>query len=1092
MDDWEVCSCRESLVSLQPCTLIGLLGSVGETMNNPFRVLHLSDFHWDEEKQEDQKVVVDRLLDDLAIVTKVQRPDIVVFSGDLVHRGQNARDFVEAKTRFLDRVRDATGTSDAECLICPGNHEVDRNSALSGNYVEAGLKSELQDTASLNRHVDRYFRAGISEDASNTRLSNYFEFVRKHYNQAPELVTNYVDCLIKQSSIGKIGVALFNSAWRSIGAGESERHQLLLAERVVDNAAEVLKSAAIKIAVVHHPLDWLSDWNAKSVRIPLFLTFDLVLFGHVHEAMPTLMENTVGECVFAQGGCLYEHRDYYNGYQLIDIHAEPDLRFDFHLRSWFNYPRRAFGPAENICAGGFKSFTPRFATGGPKRLSVGELLQMQEKTDDIANQHAKTLQVGHNLSFDEAFTCPPLSEKPEEALSSLKPAAYRANLLQLEDILKENGVIVFTGPRESGKSTIALKLSKEFLRAQGAPFKIPVHIDFSILKKYDSLDCLVRRHVSGLNMDLGADRILANHRCGFIVDNVSLADAERVVRLKKLIHDNKDKHDWYIFLDRADLVSRQAIVDEFKATRPPIYIQPFRRGEIRELVTKCSLPARGGVHNLDTIIKLIDDNDLPRTPYIVMLLVAVMSNMTLDSGINEAALLEKMVDLILNKQDPANIRSSTDFTGLNIVLEEIAEWLSVEDDYIKENDLLGRLAKYLTDRGIQAGAGDLLAHFVKVGLLDKIADDVCVRYRSFKSYFLARFAARNKEYVPRLLENSAILKHSKEFSLLCDLSRQDSDLLSFLEVVILELQPEEVEQARKSTFLETELKGSFAEIVDDRLEDISGGPQSSKQLDERFDFQDRAKRSLAASLKQMPTASKPEGMTEEEEKELMQNVLRLGAYMQAWSVWGRALTSLDFVQLNIRKPSFVRLLDHWARIAAVLSEAGDQVIEEIFEEAKKDKKEFSDKMKVHFEYSAHIHYPLETAQRVFSHIASSSVHQLLAETFDELDATAPEALAAACMLIRHRPADWERRVHRFIEARVQKGRNTLTKYFVLEALYQEYHYHLLDPEEVRALERLIAKLLSQSGLVTQQTRAILNKFEQNRPLVELITKDARR
>ena len=84
-----------------------------------------------------------------------------------------------------------------------------------------------------------------------------------------------------------------------------------------------------------------------------------------------------------------------------------------------------------------------------------------------------------------------------------------------------------------------------------------------------------------------------------------------------------------------------------------------------------------------------------------------------------------MIDLLLNKHDPRNIvRSSSDFAGLNIILEQIAQWLSAEDGYLSENELLSKVVNYLTERGIRENAADLIHHFEDVGILERIGEDV--------------------------------------------------------------------------------------------------------------------------------------------------------------------------------------------------------------------------------------------------------------------------------------------------------------------------------------------------------------------------------
>ncbi|WP_082656399.1 hypothetical protein [Bradyrhizobium valentinum] len=53
---------------------------------------------------------------------------------------------------------------------------------------------------------------------------------------------------------GDIGVACFNTAWRCTGeAGDVDKGNLILGERVVDHAIDLVRSARIKIGVFHHP-----------------------------------------------------------------------------------------------------------------------------------------------------------------------------------------------------------------------------------------------------------------------------------------------------------------------------------------------------------------------------------------------------------------------------------------------------------------------------------------------------------------------------------------------------------------------------------------------------------------------------------------------------------------------------------------------------------------------------------------------------------------------------------------------------------------------------------------------------------------------
>src|SRR5262249_16107990 len=153
----------------------------------------------------------------------------------------------------------------------------------------------------------------------------------------------------------------------------------------------------ILIAIMHHPLDWLAARGAKAATIPLYMHFDLVLFGHAHETMPRLVENTIGPCLLAQSGPLFASRDYLNGYQLIDLALDDGMRFEFSMRTWFDYARRSFGPAENLCPNGRKTFLLRNEAYGLGKLQIKELLALQNATDKAADVYVRGLQLDRTV-----------------------------------------------------------------------------------------------------------------------------------------------------------------------------------------------------------------------------------------------------------------------------------------------------------------------------------------------------------------------------------------------------------------------------------------------------------------------------------------------------------------------------------------------------------------------------------------------------------------------------------------------------------------------------------------------------------------------
>src|SRR5580658_10947399 len=93
-------------------------------------LLHLSDLHFgydsDETARDQRGEALDGLLNVLGRLEPEWTPHIVVISGDLAWRGR-ASGYTELADWLTRKLLPATGLSAADCVVCPGNHDLDRN-----------------------------------------------------------------------------------------------------------------------------------------------------------------------------------------------------------------------------------------------------------------------------------------------------------------------------------------------------------------------------------------------------------------------------------------------------------------------------------------------------------------------------------------------------------------------------------------------------------------------------------------------------------------------------------------------------------------------------------------------------------------------------------------------------------------------------------------------------------------------------------------------------------------------------------------------------------------------------------------------------
>lgn len=352
----------------------------------------------------------------------------------------------------------------------------------------------------------------------------------------------------------------------------------------------------------HASSAWLANWDQKSCQVPIFEHFDLLLFGHVHNGWPVFTKNPIGECILAQAGCIYESKDYYNGYQIIDVGTKT-REFIFKLRSFFNEPARRFGAAENIAKDGIKEFAPQGEGRRTGTLTVRDLSNLQLAIEQAGDAHVAVIQRDQNRRFD--------------AYLNLHHWVMKA--IRLQRVCRQR-IIVGT----------CLKLSKLFRAmiarmcsdTNGANFKIPVFVDFTSIKSYESLDRIVRRSMTRLNVDIPARTVLKSHSCLFIVDKVKLGDISRLQTLQRLIKALTNvQHSCVIMVYYDGLNIEEKIKNVSCSDRRIVFIESLSRSQVRSLISRINpVEVLSRTVIPEDILKLISDNRLPQTAYIVSLL----------------------------------------------------------------------------------------------------------------------------------------------------------------------------------------------------------------------------------------------------------------------------------------------------------------------------------------------------------------------------------------------------------------------------------------------------------------------------------------
>ncbi|MCC5657315.1 leucine-rich repeat domain-containing protein [Nostoc sp. XA010] len=117
----------------------------------------------------------------------------------------------------------------------------------------------------------------------------------------------------------RVGIAGFNSAWSSSGAGRLELGRLWMAGRFqLETLLQKLPKNDFAIALLHHPTNWLVPEENPSFGRQLERDFPFILHGHEHQDF-VRSDASTGHTVISAGACHEWSESKNNGYNFVQL-----------------------------------------------------------------------------------------------------------------------------------------------------------------------------------------------------------------------------------------------------------------------------------------------------------------------------------------------------------------------------------------------------------------------------------------------------------------------------------------------------------------------------------------------------------------------------------------------------------------------------------------------------------------------------------------------------------------------------------------------------------------------------------------------------
>jgi hypothetical protein len=273
--------------------------------------LHVSDFHFKSSGDRfSETVACEALLNDVAARAEGTPLSFVLVSGDIAYSGQP--DDYTVGAEFMRELSARLSIDPSRFFFVPGNHDVDR--ALH-DFAQIGAKQVLRSQPA----VDQALGDAVRMKDLTERQAAYRAFVEKFTDGQARTATPDGLGYVAPVPVGVVTVAIvgLNSAWLC-GPGEEEK-TLVIGERQLIAALALVRDIdpQLVLAMVHHPLEWLAEWDQSRCRARLLDSAHILHRGHLHHADVASAPHR--KCLLVAAGSGHASRFYPNSYNIVSI-----------------------------------------------------------------------------------------------------------------------------------------------------------------------------------------------------------------------------------------------------------------------------------------------------------------------------------------------------------------------------------------------------------------------------------------------------------------------------------------------------------------------------------------------------------------------------------------------------------------------------------------------------------------------------------------------------------------------------------------------------------------------------------------------------
>lgn len=702
---------------------------------------------------------------------------IIVCTGDLIDKGgmdwgDAEKAFQVFESDFIKPILEHTGISKDRFVICPGNHDIERERDAS--FVRTGIRTEINEkgASEIGLYTSKIL---IGDYSFSSRIKAFNEFLYSFYADCSNVLKTNLGFAFKyEFGEETVGVAAFNSVWDSCDDKDYD-FGLAIGEPQYNNLKKYLTDCQITIAAVHHPLDWFSYEKDTVVR---WMTddYNIILIGHVHEKQTGMSIMPIGSYAYnVSPSFINDIRVktgvYVNGFTQIDIYPYSQ---DIECRYLsYNISEREYRLNTEYATEGVFEFSYKKDGSNLSALTSRCLRQLESEFFPKIDASIVPLRAQAISSLDDAFVMPPLRRNGDDS----------QNDYPLSKILNSTSNIALFGNGESGKTVLLYKCLKDFVRGFSIYQKIPVYYDFSTNSNQD-LVTIIKNFLSCSTRE--ANALIEKGLVVLLVDNysVSFEFKERKSALYQFLIGNPVRMIATVGYELSDTIPL-SFTSGNEIPMESYFIHQFDAAKVKELMEKWA-PEDDTMKRLDKIEKMVSrfcSYSLPCSALSVSLYLWCTED-TSRAPVNSAYLLDIYLEIILEKLAIDNVyRDSFNYNNKCNLLSYIAyqcnRYLTSNPDYtLTKGNLISMTEDYLSSVGfVQYKADKIVDYFIKQRVFVQEGNSVHYAHACFFYFFLAKRMISNKEFREEVMSKDNYYKYERVLDYYTGLVMSDREWL---------------------------------------------------------------------------------------------------------------------------------------------------------------------------------------------------------------------------------------------------------------------------------------------------------------------------